>query len=87
MAMYKIYWKAKAQKQLLKISSLKDREAIYGAVETLKEFPNCRNVKALTNHKQGYRLRVGRYRVMFDADTEVNIIDIEEVKKRDDQTY
>jgi len=85
--MYKIYWKTKAQKQLVKISSLKDREAIYRAVETLKEFPNCRNVKALTNHRPGYRLRVGRYRVMFDADTEVNIIDIEEVKKRDDQTY
>jgi mRNA interferase RelE/StbE len=85
--MYKIYWTAKAQKQLVKIGSLKDREAIYSATGTLKDFPSCRNVVALINHKHGYRLRVGRYRVMFDANTEVNIIDIEEVKKRDDQTY
>lgn len=85
--MYKIYWTPKAQRQLAKIGLLQDREAIYRAAGTLKDFPNCRNVKALTNHKYGYRLRVGRYRVMFDAHTEVNIIDIEEVKKRDDQTY
>lgn len=85
--MYSIYWTAKAQRQLAKIGSLKDRENIYSAVGALKEFPNCRNVKALTHHKYGYRLRVGRYRVIFDAHTDVNIIDIEEVKKRDDQTY
>lgn len=87
--MYKIYWTTKAQKQLAKIRSHKDREAIFREADTLKEFPDCRNVKALTNHKHDYCLRVGRYRVLFDADadTEVNIIDIEEVKKRDDHTY
>jgi len=85
--MYTIYWTPKAQRQLAKIGSLKDREAIYRAAGTLSGFPNCRNVKALVKHKCGYRLRVGRYRVLFDANSEVHIIDIQEVKKRDDQTY
>jgi mRNA interferase RelE/StbE len=49
--------------------------------------PAVDNVKALTNHKHGYRLRVGRYRVLFDWDAEISIVDIEEVKIRDDHTY
>lgn len=85
--MYRIYWTPKAQRQLAKIGSLKDRETIYRAAGGLSDFPNCRNVKALVNHTYGYRLRVGRYRVLFDASTEVQIIDIQEVKRRDDQTY
>lgn len=49
--------------------------------------PDCAGVKALVNHEYGYRLRVGRYRVFFDFDGEVRIIDIQEVKKRDEHTY
>jgi len=35
----------------------------------------------------GYRLRVGDYRVFFEFDGSVHVIDIEEVKKRDERTY
>ena len=38
-------------------------------------------------NRNGYRLRVGNYRVLFDAETEVRIIEIQEVKKRDSNTY
>ncbi len=44
-------------------------------------------MKALTNHEYAYRLRVGRFRILFDVDTTIRIIDIQEVKKRDDHTY
>jgi len=39
----------------------------------------------LTNHAYSYRLRVGDFRVFFEFDGDVNIIDIEEVKKRDER--
>lgn len=84
--MYRIQWKRKAQKQLLKITS-RHAEQIAEAVDSLAAFPECSNVKALTNHAYGYRLRVGRYRVFFNADTTVEIVAIEEVKKRDERTY
>ena len=29
--------------------------------------PACQNVKALTNHRHGYRLRIGNYRVLFSG--------------------
>ena len=45
------------------------------------------NVKKLTNHAYQYRLRVGQYRVFFDVDSDVKIVAIEEVKKRDERTY
>ena len=85
--MFTILWKRKAQKQLLKISKTEIKEAIATAIEKLTQFPNIQQAKALTNNQYGYRLRVGNYRVLFDVDTTVQIIAIEEVKKRDDNTY
>jgi len=34
-----------------------------------------------------YRLQMGDFRVFFEFDGDVRIIDIEEVKKRDERTY
>lgn len=83
----KVNWQPKAIKQAKK---LKDRTVIARiskAVDGLIEFPNVANVKALTNHDYDYRLRVGNYRVFFNLNEVVEIISIEEVKKRDERTY
>ena len=56
-------------------------------METLKAMPACRNIKALTNRPYGYRLRVGNYRVMFNWDGAIRIVEIQEVRKRDERTY
>ena len=51
------------------------------------DLSKARNVKALTNHEYGYRLRVGNYRVFFDFDGAVRIVSLEEVRTRDERTY
>jgi mRNA-degrading endonuclease RelE of RelBE toxin-antitoxin system len=84
--MYIIEWEKKALKQLIQIFS-KDRKNITESVKKLSAWPDCQNVKALTNHKYQYRLRVGRYRVFFDIENTLKIIWIEEVKKRNERTY
>ncbi|HCQ50212.1 MAG TPA: cytotoxic translational repressor of toxin-antitoxin stability system [Achromobacter sp.] len=84
--MFSINWCKKAVRQLAKVEG-PDRRRIANAVTTLADLPNVPNVMALTNHQYGYRLRVGNYRVLFDADVVIRIIDIQEVKKRDDNTY
>ncbi len=84
--MYEIYWARKAAKQLLKLP-VRDQRMIYTSVDEVENFPENSQVKKLADHDYGYRLRVGRYRVLFDADREVRIIDIQEVKKRDERTY
>lgn len=85
--MYNIAWEKKARKQLARIDGQAMRNEIYDTTDSLRDFPNVEQVKKLTNHKYGYRLRVGRFRVFFDVEDAVRIIHIEEVKKRDDRTY
>ena len=81
-----IKWHLKALRQLRKIDR-QNNSAIRRAVNGLANMPHCAGVKALTNHAYGYRLRVGRYRVFFDFDGMVRIVEIQEVKKRDEHTY
>ena len=81
-----IYWTRKATKQLRKLAR-EDQATVYDAAQALARMPNVQHVKSLTGHTYGYRLRVGRYRVLFDWEDSINIVHIEEVKKRDERTY
>lgn len=84
--MNSVNYTAKAAKQLRKLQ-LQESKKIRIECDKLSEMPNCINVKALTNHKYEYRLRVGNYRVFFKFDGEIHIFTIQEVKKRDENTY
>lgn len=79
-----IRWKKRALRQLRKIRDGRIREKIYDSVESLKFFPDCKNVKKLKGRDE-YRLRVGRWRVFFTESLE--IIEIREVKIRNGHTY
>jgi len=85
--MYLTDWKKKDRKQLDKIADQRTRVEIKDAVSALADLPNASQVKKLTNHQYEYRLRVGRYRVFFNVAEAIQIVTIEEVKKRDDRTY
>ena len=49
------------RKQLAKIDGKAIRDELYDSAERLGDLQNVEQVKKLTNHKYGYRLRVGRY--------------------------
>ncbi|WP_027184806.1 type II toxin-antitoxin system RelE family toxin [Desulfovibrio inopinatus] len=85
--MNEIEWTTKARRQFRRIDATQ-RKAILAAIGTLANWPDCHNVKSLVG-RNDYRLRVGRYRVLFTIceDNEIRIIFIEEVKKRDERTY
>ena len=86
--MNRIEWQPKALKQLRKVDA-QHGVAIRHSVSTeLLDLSAARNVKALTNHVYGYRLRVGNYRVFFNFDGgKAQVVHIEEVRKRDERTY
>lgn len=84
--MNKIVWLPKSLKQLRKIDR-QDNANIRRAVNELMAMPHCQNIKALKNHAYGYRLRGDRYRVLFDWQEIVKIVEIQEVRKRDEHTY
>ncbi|NPT57589.1 type II toxin-antitoxin system RelE family toxin [Paraburkholderia elongata] len=79
-------WTQKAAKQLRKLDP-QHQVAIRDGVSTLAAMPDCQSVKALTDHEYGYRLRVGNYRVLFNWDGAIKVVDIEEVRKRNERTY
>ncbi|MGB3287970.1 MAG: type II toxin-antitoxin system RelE/ParE family toxin [Burkholderiaceae bacterium] len=81
-----ILWTPKAAKQLRKVDR-QHQVVIRDGVSALVAMPNCPNVKTLANHQYGYRLRIGDYRVLFDWGVEIRIIEIQEVRKRDERTY
>jgi mRNA-degrading endonuclease RelE of RelBE toxin-antitoxin system len=83
---YKIIWKTKALKQAKELPA-DVRAKVSKAVGQLENRKNWNQVKQLTNHQYDYRLRVGRYRVLFNCGEEIKVVRIEEVKKRDERTY
>lgn len=85
--MMNVIWQPKALKQLKKIGDRSVQERILAATRGLAAFPNCPNIKALANHQYTHRLRIGNWRILFNTFEEVSILSIEEVKKRDEQTY
>ena len=83
--MKELIYQSKGVKQLRKIPS---KAHIIEKCEMLKNFPDCTNIKALTNHTYEYRYRVGDYRIFFNiVGNTMSIVSIEEVKKRDERTY
>ncbi len=84
--MYRIEITKKALKQLSKIE-LTNRIKLYDKIETLTNWPDVQNIIKLKNHTYDHRLRVGIYRVLFNVYDTIEIISIEEVKKRNEHTY
>lgn len=85
--MNEIVWQPKAKRQLKKIRERHIKKLLLDAVDTLIDYPNVAEVKDLKNHKYTHRLKVGTFRVLFNAFDMINIISIEEVKKRNERTY
>lgn len=78
----------KAEKQLDRIDS-RYIESILTAIDKLADFPNVQaDIKPLQGQDGKFRMRVGRYRVIFEViDGEPKIIEIQLIAKRDERTY
>lgn len=68
----------------LKSYPKKDQIRIIEQIEKLALNPlEKSNVKKLVNFDISYRLRVGNYRVFFEKDDEIKIVDIIDILRRD----
>jgi mRNA interferase RelE/StbE len=63
---YKIEIRKSAIKDLKHISE-PFKSKIHNKILDLMTFPNIQNIKKLTNFEPAYRLRIGNYRILFDA--------------------
>lgn len=82
---YQIEITRKAEKMLGRIPSAECLR-IYRSIQKLANSETWEDVRKLVNHRYGYRLRVGNYRILFDAAPTGELV-VAEVKRRDDRTY
>jgi len=82
-----INWKPKALKQLRKLPGSAQIDIVKAVSSLADSYEMNGNVGKLVNHRFGYRLRVGNYRVLFDVVESKMQLLIGEVKKRDERTY
>lgn len=84
---YKIFLKKSVAKFLNKITD-KDYNIISKSIYTLVNDPRPFNSKKIaTDEKNIYRIRVGRYRIIYFIDDTSKIISILEIKLRRENTY
>lgn len=86
--MFRVFFKASAEK-IFSSLSLQLQEKITGAIFRVANNPfvNHRNLKKLSGFGSGYRMRIGRWRIIYhlnDLDKEIEILDIFLKKGKDD---
>mgnify|MGYP001598438218 CR=1 FL=1 len=85
--MYHAIFSRRAEKAFL---SLTDKEArlIKASIEKLIQDPRIQGTIKLKNAPvASYRYRAGNIRILFDIDDEARVIELLDVKKRDEHTY
>lgn len=66
---------------------VQDKRKVFRAVNGLRNFPDWRHVSKLRKDKHMFRLRVGAYRILFSHSAATAQISIQDVLRRDTQTY
>ncbi len=80
--MYELLYKKKAIKALAKIND-PYYTAIIEAIDSLAGNPRPHGYKKLTN-RDGYRIRVGTYRIIYDIFDDVLLVDVINLGHRKD---
>lgn len=84
--MYTIFIAKNTQKQFSKLPT-KTQENLKTNILSLKEFPNLKNIKKLTDQDPFWRLKSGKYRVIFAVEKESQLIKITHIRQRNEKTY
>jgi mRNA interferase RelE/StbE len=71
----------KAIKDLKKIDKIQAKK-ILNSISNLEQYPDIANIKKLTNYNPTHRLRVGNYRVLFNIENDVIVVN--RIKHRKD---
>ncbi|MFH1453390.1 MAG: type II toxin-antitoxin system RelE/ParE family toxin [Armatimonadota bacterium] len=85
--MYQAVFSKRAARFFLKIP-LSDAKKIKKAIIKLQKKPDSHGVIKLKVVPLGhYRYRVGDYRIIFDINNEMNILEILDISRRSENTY
>lgn len=76
-------------RQLRKIADKHKRQDIFTEIQQLAHWPDCTGDIKHLQGRDGYRLRIGDHRVIFEIDQSGTpiIVTIMQVEKRNERTY
>lgn len=85
--MYRIVFSRRAEGVFQKLPK-KEARRIKEALESLKQDPRTHGTIKLENAPvASYRCRTGDMRILFDVDDEARVIEVIDIRKRDEHTY
>jgi len=84
--LYRIEYERSARKELAALPRPAQRRVV-DAIEALGNDPRPAGSRKIAGTQNGYRIRVGGYRVLYEVRDQVLIIVIVRVAKRDERTY
>lgn len=79
--MYEILFESKAEKELLELPKEILRK-IDTKIQQLKENPRPPGIKKLAGKIEGWRMRVGDYRILYQIDDENKLVKVYRIKHR-----
>ena len=83
---YKVVFKPSVAKQIHRLDK-KEQKKIIAVAESLASNPRPYGYKKLVDKEMLYRLRVGNYRIIYVIFDDVLVINILQIKKRNERTY
>lgn len=85
--MYRAIFSRRAEKAFLDLPT-KEAQRVKQAIEKLEQDPRTYGTLKLENAPvASYRYRVGNYRILFDIDDKARVIEILDVRRRDERSY
>jgi mRNA interferase RelE/StbE len=78
---YTVIIENKAQKEFLKLSPPHD-SSVKKDINGLEKNPRPQGVKKLAGTKDGYRIRIGDYRILYTIDDKKKIVTIYRIRHR-----
>jgi mRNA interferase RelE/StbE len=84
-ASYRVLIKPSAAKEIEAVDQKKDRQRIVVSIQGLAKEPRPVGCEKLGGEGDRYRLRVGRYRVVYTiADSELQVLSVRVADRKDD---
>ena len=84
MASYRVLIKASAAKEIEAVDQKKDRQRIVAAIRSLADDPRSPGCEKLAGEDDRYRIRVGRYRIIYSIGDDELLVFVVRIGHRKD---
>ena len=82
MARYRVQIKTSAIKELEAVAPKKERQRLAGRISALGREPRPRGCQKLAGEEERYRVRQGRYRVVYSVNDSEQVVEVVKVGQR-----